>query len=70
MKQATHRHGTRAACRAVVRNPLSRLAAAAALSLLPLLGATLAHAEVRFTVTNLGTLGGNRSEGKAINASG
>ena len=70
MKQATHRHGTRAACRAVVCNPLSRLAAAAALSLLPLLGATLAHAEVRFTVTNLGTLGGNRSEGKAINASG
>lgn len=48
-------------------------AAAAALSLLPLwplLAAAPARAEVRFTVTNLGTLGGTSSEAFAINASG
>ena len=74
MKQTTHRHGARAADRAVARavalSPVTRLVAAAALSLLPLLAATPAHAEVRFTVTNLGTLGGNSSEAFAINASG
>ena len=48
-------------------------AAAAALSLLPLwplLAAAPARAEVRFTVTNLGTLGGTSSEAFAIHASG
>ena len=38
-----------------------RGAAAAALSLVPLLAAAPARAEVRFTVTNLGTLGGTSS---------
>ena len=54
----------------IARSPITRLAAAAALSLLPLLAAAPAHAEVRFTVTNLGTLGGTSSEAFAINASG
>ena len=68
MKQATHSHGARAVDRAGAHVPLARLSAAAALSLLPLLGATPAHAEVRFTVINLGTLGGTSSEAFAINA--
>ena len=70
MKQTTHRYGDRAVDRAITRGPLTRLAAAAALSLLPLLAAAPARAEVGFTVTNLGTLGGVTSEGFAINASG
>ena len=70
MKQTTHRHGARAVDRAVSHVPLTRLAAAAALSLLPLLGATPAHAEVRFTVTNLGTLGGPISNAYGINDAG
>jgi probable HAF family extracellular repeat protein len=49
---------------------MTRLAAAAALSLLPLLAAAPARAAVQFTVTNLGTLGGATSEAFAINASG
>ncbi len=54
----------------IARSPITRLAAAAALSLLPLLAAAPAHVAVRFTVTNLGTLGGTSSEAFAINASG
>ena len=69
MKQTTHRHA-RTVDHAVARSPLTRLAAAAALSLLPLLAGAPAQAEVRFTVTNLGTLGGNSSIAYAINASG
>jgi probable HAF family extracellular repeat protein len=53
-----------------VRRPRARLTAAAALLLLPLLAAAPARAELRFTVTNLGTLGGTLSEALAINASG
>lgn len=45
--------------------------AAAAVAAIALVAfATPAHAEVRFTVTNLGTLGGTSSEAFAINASG
>ena len=40
------------------------------LALAPALWVGLAHAEVRFTITNLGTLGGNSSTAYAINASG
>ncbi len=70
MKPTPHRHSALARNCAVARSPLSRLAAAAALSLSALLAAAPAHAEVRFTLTNLGTLGGLSSEAFAVNASG
>ena len=56
----------------IARGQFTRLAAADALSLLPpwpRLAAAPARAELRFTVTNLGTLGGTSSEAFAIHAS-
>ena len=52
------------------RTSLAAAATLALLPLLPLLAVTPARAEVRFTVTNLGTLGGNGSNANAINAAG